>query len=336
MTMRKVRWGVLSTAKIGVEKVLPAMQRGERTTIAAIASRDGDRAKAAAAELGIPRAYGSYEELLADPAIEAIYNPLPNHLHVPWTIKAMEAGKHVLCEKPVGLDAGQARELADAAARTGRLVAEAFMVRHHPQWLTAKAIADSGRLGEVRAIQTSFAYYLIDPANIRNQAGIGGGGLFDIGCYAINTARFIFGGEPERVVGLFDLDPTMGTDRLMSGLAAFSGGRQLGFTCATQLVPCQRVQILGTKGRIEIEIPFNAPPDAPTRIVVDDGRDLSGGGQEVIALPPVDQYTLQGDAFSRAVLGEAPLPWDIGDAILNMRVIDAFFRSAKSESWERP
>lgn len=333
---RKVNWGVLSTAKIGVQTVVPAMQRGRFTTIGAIASRDGEKARAAAARLGIPRAYGSYEELLADPSIEAIYNPLPNHLHVPWTIRALEAGKHVLVEKPVALDAAEAQRLAEASTRTGRLVAEAFMVRHHPQWHRAREIVESGRIGEARAVQTIFSYYLTDPANIRNQADIGGGGLYDIGCYAINTARYIFAGEPERAIGLFDTDPVMRTDRMMSGLAEFSDHRQLAFTCATQLVPCQRVQIMGTRGRIEVEIPFNAPADAPTRLLVDDGRDLLGAGREIVELPAANQYTSQGDAFSRAVLGEQPLAWGMADAIANMRVIDAFFRSARSEHWERP
>ncbi len=334
--VRKVNWGVLSTAQIGTKSVIPAMQRSALCTIGAIASRDGAKAKAAADELGIERAYGSYEELLADPTIEAIYNPLPNHLHVPWSIKAMEAGKHVLCEKPIAIDAKQAHELADASARTKRLVAEAFMVRHHPQWQKAKEIVDSGRIGEARAVQTIFSYCLTDPTNIRNQAEIGGGGLYDIGCYAISTARYVFAGEPERVIGLFDNDSVMRTDRMTSGLAEFGGSRHLSFTCATQLVPCQRVQIFGTRGRIEIEVPFNAPADDATRIVMDDGRNLSGGGREAITLPACNQYTLQGDAFARAVLGEQPLEWGITDAVQNMRVIDAFFRSARSGSWERP
>ncbi|MDX7953705.1 Gfo/Idh/MocA family oxidoreductase [Lichenihabitans sp. Uapishka_5] len=334
--MRKVQWGVLSTAQIGTNHVIPAMQKGELSHIAAIASRGLDKAQAAAAALGIERAYGSYEDLLADPAIEAVYNPLPNHLHVPWSLKALEAGKHVLCEKPVALTAAEAETLAAAATRTGKVVAEAFMVRHHPQWRIAKEIVDSGRIGAARAIQTVFAYHLTDPSNIRNQAGIGGGGLYDIGCYAIATARTIFGGEPERVAGLFDIDPMLGTDRMVSGLAAFGDGRTLGFVCGTQLVPCQRVEILGTKGRIEIAIPFNAPNDLPGRIAVDDGRDLTGGGREVITVPLADQYTLQGDAVSRAILREAPLAWGLDDAVANMRVIDAFFRAARSGGWERP
>ncbi|KQT64045.1 MULTISPECIES: Gfo/Idh/MocA family protein [unclassified Aureimonas] len=333
---RKVNWGVLSTAKIGRVHVIPAMQQGERSVVAAIASRDAATARKVADDLGIERAYGSYEALLAAPDIDAIYNPLPNHLHVPWTIKALEAGKHVLCEKPVALNAEDAALLVEASARTGKIVAEAFMVRHHPQWKAARELVQGGRIGEARAIQTVFAYHLTDPGNIRNNPEIGGGGLYDIGCYAIATARYLFGGEPERVVASFDIDPDMGTDRMATGIAEFSGARHLAFTSATQLAPAQRVTVLGTKGRIEIEIPFNSPIDRPTRILVDDGRDLFGTGRELIELPVSNQYTLQGDAVSAAILGGPPLEVGIEDAVLNMRVIDAFFRSAASGSWERP
>src|SRR4051812_226518 len=260
--MRKIIWGVLSTAKIGRERVLPGMLKSDQLEIRAIASRDEARARQTATALGIPKAYGSYEALLADPEIEAIYNPLPNHLHVPLTIKALEAGKHVLCEKPIALSADGARQIEEARRNTGLLVAEAFMVRFHPQWQRVREIVRSGRLGEVRVIQTIFSYFLTDPDNIRNRVDVGGGGLYDIGCYAINTARYVFSSEPERVIGLFDIDPKMGTDRLTSGLAEFSGHRHLAFTCSTQLVPCQRVQILGTEGRVEIQIPFNAPAGA--------------------------------------------------------------------------
>jgi predicted dehydrogenase len=331
---RKVSWGVLSTAKIGREKVLPAMQRGERSSIDALASRDIARGRAVAETLGIGKVYGSYEELLADPAIEAIYNPLPNHLHVPLTIQALEAGKHVLCEKPISVTVAEAERLAEVARRTGKLVAEAFMVRHHPQWVRAREIVRSGRLGEVRAIQTAFSYFNDDPANIRNQADIGGGGLYDIGCYAIATARYIFEADPTRAAALIDHDPKLGTDRLTSGLLAFPGGRQLAFTCSTQLVPYQRVQILGTKGRVEVQIPFNAPADSATTLFVDDGSDLAGGTILRETVPACDQYTLQGDAFSRAVLGEETLPYGPEDALVNMRIIHALFRSAESGKLE--
>ena len=332
---RKVSWGVLGAAKIGLEKVLPAMQRGEVAHVDAIASRDLAKAQAAAKSLGIARAYGSYEELLADPAIEAIYNPLPNELHVPWTIRALDAGKHVLCEKPIALDADEATALIAARQRTGKLVGEAFMVRHHPQWRRARELVRSGAIGEARAIQTFFAYRLLDANNIRNKPP-GGGALYDIGCYAVQTARFVFGAEPNRVVASLDVDPKFGTDRLTSALIEFPGRRHLTFTCATQIADYQRVTIVGEAGRIEVAVPFNAPIDRPTRITIDSGADLVGGGAKTEDFLLCDQYTLQGDAFSRAVLGEAPLEFPIEDAIANMRVIDAVFRAARNGGWEKP
>jgi predicted dehydrogenase len=333
---KQVSWGILSTANIGIQKVIPAIQRAPLCKVAAIASRDAARSRAVADQLGIETSYGSYEELLADPTIDAIYNPLPNHLHTEWTIRAMEAGKHVLCEKPVALTAPQAQQLVAARERTGKLVAEAFMVRFHPQWLRARELVQAGQIGEVRAIQTVFSYFNDNPDNVRNQADIGGGGLYDIGCYAIATARFIFAGEPERVIAAFAKDPQFGTDRLASALAVFPQNRQLSFVCSTQLVPYQRVQICGTRGRIEIEIPFNAPPQSPTRLFVDNGSDLAGAGISIETFPACDQYSLQAHAFARAVLGEAPWPYPIEDAVSNMRVIDALFRSGESGRWEQP
>ena len=327
--MEKVRWGVLSTANIGVAKVLPAMQAGQRCAITAIASRDEGSAREAASKLGIPRAYGSYEELLADPAIDAVYNPLPNHLHVPWTIKALEAGKHVLCEKPIGLMADQARELAGAAANYPHLkVMEAFMYRFHPQWIRAKEIVKEGGIGELKTIQSFFSYFNDDPQNIRNMAEIGGGGLMDIGCYNISLSRFIFDAEPNRVVGLIERDPQFGTDRITSGMLDFGHGTAT-FTCSTQLSPYQRANIFGTEGRVEVEIPVNAPPDRPCRI-----WHQRGGDTEEITFDTSNQYTLQGDAFSAAILDDTPVPTPLTDAIANMRVIDALVASAKSNAWE--
>ena len=330
---RKVKWGVLGVAKIATEKVIPAMQRGEVSEIAAIASRDIGRAREAGGGLGIPAAYGSYEELLADPQIEAIYNPLPNEFHVPWTVKAMEAGKPVLCEKPIGLDTAEAEALVSARDRTGLLVAEAFMVRFHPQWRRARELVRAGEIGAANAIQTFFSYRLLDPENVRNRPP-GGGGLYDIGCYAVLTARYIFGAEPVRVAATLDRDPSFGTDRLASAVLEFPGARHLTFSAATQLSGHQHVTIVGEKGRIEVLIPFNAPPDRPTRILIDSGADLFGGGARFEEFAVCDQYTLQGDAFSRAVLGEAPLEFPIEDAVLNMRVIDALFRAAERGLWE--
>jgi len=333
--MRKVKWGVLGVAKIAVEKVIPAMQRGEVSEIAAIASREMRKAKAAAEKLGIPRAFGAYEDLLADPGIEAVYNPLPNELHVPWTLRALAAGKHVLCEKPIALDAAEARQLIEARDRSGKLVAEAFMVRFHPQWRRARELARDGSIGETRAIQTFFSYRLLDPDNVRNRPP-GGGGLYDIGCYAVLTARYLFAAEPTRVVATMDRDPNFKTDRLAGALLEFPGGRHLTFTVGTQISAHQRVTIVGDQGRIEVMIPFNAPPDRPTEIAIDDGADLFGGGRRVETFPVCDQYALQGDAFSRAVRDGSPLEYGIEDAIANMRVIDALNRSAESGRWETP
>jgi predicted dehydrogenase len=332
---RKVRWGVLGAANIAVEKVIPAMQRGEWCEIAAIASRDADKAEQAAGDLDIPKAYGSYEDLLGDPEVEAIYNPLPNHLHVPWSIRAAEAGKHVLCEKPVALDASQARKLFEAQARTGVKIGEAFMVRTHPQWLRARELVRAGRIGELRSILGFFSYFNRDAANIRNVHAWGGGGLMDIGCYPINTSRFIFGEEPRRVMALLERDPEMQVDRLTSGMLDFPSGQSV-FTCSTQLVPYQRMQLFGTAGRIEIEIPFNAPNHRPCRIFVDDGSDLFGAGVETESFPVCDQYTIQGDLFSRAIRGEGEVPVPLEDAIRNMAVIDALVKSAESGHWETP
>ena len=330
-----MKWGVIGVAKIAIEKVIPAMQRGEVSEITAIASREISKARAGADKLGIPRAYGSYEDLLADKEIEAIYNPLPNEGHVPWTLKALAAGKHVLCEKPIALDAEEARPLIDARNRSGKLVAEAFMVRFHPQWRRARDLTRDGSIGEAQAIQTFFSYRLLDPDNVRNRPP-GGGGLYDIGCYAILTARYIFGAEPTRVVATIDWCPNFKTDRLTSALLEFPNGRQLTFTVGTQSSARQHVTIMGDKGRIEVMIPFNAPSDRPTEIAIDTGADLFGGGRRIETFPVCDQYTLQGDAFSRAIVDGSPLEFPIEDAIANMRVIDALFRSAKSGAWEKP
>jgi predicted dehydrogenase len=333
--MDKLRWGVLGAAKIATEKVIPAMQRGQRTSVVGIASRDLPRAQQAAARLGIPKAYGSYEALLADPDIDAIYNPLPNHLHVPWTRKAAEAGKHVLCEKPIALSAEEARQLLEVRDRTGVQIQEAFMVRTHPQWLKARALVQEGRIGDLLAMVGYFSYFNRDPSNIRNVPEFGGGALMDIGCYLINTSRFIFGREPDRAIGLVSRDPDMGVDRMTSIMLDFGAGHSVG-TCSTQMVWSQRTVIFGTRGRIQIDIPFNAPPDRPCRLSIDAGQDLTGAGSEIVELEVCNQYTIQGDLFSSAVLDRTPVPCALEDAVANMACIDAVFRSAESGRWEAP
>jgi predicted dehydrogenase len=331
--MPKVRWGVLGVAKIATEKVIPAMQRGEWSAVAAIASRDLEKARAAAARLGIPRAYGSYDELLADPEIDAIYNPLPNDLHVPWTIRAAERGKHVLCEKPIALTAAEARTLIAVRDRTGVRIQEAFMVRTHPQWLKVRELVRGGAIGDLRAMVGVFSFFNRDPKNIRNRPAAGGGALMDIGCYLINTSRFVFEREPSRVCGLMERDPDMGVDRLTSLMLDYGSGHAVG-SCSTQMVPFQRIQVLGTTGRLELEIPFNAPPDRPCRIVKDSGADLFGGGRTAIDIDTCNQYTIQGDLFSKAIVTNDAVPVPLEDAVRNMACIDAVVRSAASGRWE--
>lgn len=329
--MKKVVWGVLSTAKIGWEKVIPAMQKGDCCDIRAIASRSLEKGRAMADKLGIEKAYGSYEELIADPEIEAIYNPLPNDQHVPLTLLAARAGKHVLCEKPIALTATQAAQLREVSDKVH--IMEAFMVRFHPQWLQVRERVRNGELGDLRVIQAYFAYFNRDVNNIRNKVDIGGGALYDIGCYPIVTGRFLFGCEPMRVMSLVDRDPDFKTDRTVSAMLDFGSGRHLNFTVSTQSVVYQRVQVCGTKRRIEIQIPFNAPLGGETKVFSDDGSTLDGASIAAQTLPACNMYTLQGDAFSRAIRGEIALPYGVDDAIANMRVIDALFESEKSGGW---
>ncbi len=327
----KLRWGVLSTAKIGREKVIPAIGRSALGRVDALASRDLNNGLSVARSLGIARAYGSYEELLADPEIDAVYNPLPNHLHVDWTLAALKAGKHVLCEKPVGMSAADAERLR---AASGHLVlAEAFMVRQHPQWLRARQLVREGRIGALSAMQIFFSYVNRDAQNIRNRVETGGGAILDIGCYAVVAGRFFFEAEPVRAVALVERDAAFGTDRLASAIIDFGAGRHLTFTVSTQLAPHQRVTLAGPMGRIEMPIPFNAPQGEATRLLLDDGSGLGGISTVEEGISPSDQYAEQADAFARAVMGETPLPYGLDDAVANMRVLDALFQSEKTGTW---
>lgn len=327
--MRKIRWGILGVARIATVRVIPAMQKGKLTEVAAIASRNAAKAEKAAEELGIPKAYASYEELLADPDIDAVYIPLPNHMHVPWSIRAAEAGKHVLCEKPVGMNAAEVRELIAARDRTGVTIGEAFMVQTHPQWVGTVELVRSGAIGKLRAAYGSFGYSRPEPENIRNIREYGGGGLMDVGCYPIKVSRMVFGEEPVRVWGVLERDPKFGTDTLASAILQFPSG-QCVFTCGTKIVLNQSMQFLGTEGRIEFEIPFNAVTGETSRIFLDTGVDVIGTGVSAQEFPACDQYTVQGDEFSRAILERGRPPVPLEDSLNNMKVIDALFRSADS------
>ena len=331
----KVKWGILGAAPIAKRRVLPAMRDCVRSEVAAIASRSLEKAKAFATEFSIPKTYGSYEELLDDPEIEAIYNPLPNHLHVEWSIRAASRGKHVLCEKPLSRTVAEARRLLAARDEYGVKIGEAFMIRTHPQWLRTEELVRSGRIGKLRSAFSVFGYFTIDPQSTRNVAEYGGGGLLDIGCYPIKTSRFVFGDEPVRVIACLERDPSFGTDRLASGVLEFPCGQSI-FTVSTQMVYCQKAQFLGTTGRIDVEVPFNAPTDRPSRILIDDGRDLLGSGVVVESFPICNQFTIQADLFSAAIRDNREVPNPLEDSVLNMAVIEALFRSAESDRWERP
>ncbi len=335
MTSREtLRWGVLGAAKIAVTHVIPAMQRSRSSTVVAIGSRALAKAQRAASECGIVRAFGSYEDVLSDPTVDAVYIPLPNHLHVPWTVRALAAGKHVLCEKPIALSASEARLIRDAQQGTSLVVGEAFMVRTHPQWERVQSLVDDGTIGELRAIHGHFSYFHDDPNNVRSHPEWGGGALLDIGCYPITIARTLFRAEPVEVVALVEVDPKLRVDRLASVIMNFPTG-QATFTVGGQLVLHQSMQLFGTRGRIGVDVPFNAPITHHCQITIDHGRDLARGGIVTIELPLVDQYREQAEQFVRAVRGERAVAVGINDAIANMAVLDAITCSQQSRMWER-
>jgi len=326
--MRKIRWGILSTARIGTQKVIPGMQKGKYCDIAAISSRNIEKAEKAARELGIPKAYGSYKELIEDKEIDAIYNPLPNHLHVEWTVNSLKAGKHVLCEKPVTMNYDEAVLLYNEIKKyPGLKVMEAFMYRHHPQIIKTRELIENGLIGELRTVHTMFSYYNVNPDDIRNKSDIGGGGLLDIGCYCISISRYVFNSEPERVCASIEYDPELKIDRMVSCIMEFEKGNAV-FTCSTQLTNHQYAVISGTKGKIEIGYPFTPSPDDPAKIVL-----YKDEGKQEFLFDPCDQYTLQGDSFSQSVINNTDVFTPLSDAIANMKVIDKIFESGKTGDW---
>ena len=329
--MKKIRWGVISTARIGLEQVIPAFQKSEYCEVTAIASRSVKKASKAAGLLGIKKAYGSYEALLEDPEVDAIYNPLPNNMHLEWTLRAMEAGKHVLCEKPIGLTVGEVEEMIRTRDRCGVLAGEAFMVKTHPQWIDTRNRVKRGEVGDLRLIQAMFSYYNTDPENIRNIRELGGGGMWDIGCYCVTMSRFLFGEEPERVVATLEFDPKLGTDRLGMVLMEFPSGRSQ-FAISTQLAPYQRVHLFGTGGHLEVVIPWNAPNDRPCRVTQDTG-DILLEKIGVHEYPVTDQYTVMGDAFSEAIIRQTEVPVTLEDGLMNTRVLAAIFESSSRGEW---
>ena len=331
---RAVRWGVLGAARIAVRHVLPALRGSAGSSIHAIASRSAETAQQLARSFEIPHAYPSYAQLLADPQIDAVYIPLPNDLHALWTIRALEAGKHVLCEKPLAMNLEQARSIQAAAQRSGCLVAEGYMIRFHPQWHRVRQLIQAGELGEVRAIQSYFAYDNPPGDNLRNLVGHGGGALYDIGGYAIVAARYVFAADPQRAIAALHREPAHGVDRLASALVCFGGGRQLSLVCATMLPRAQSLVIHGSRARLTVETPFNPARERACRLLLDDGRDLDGGGLRVERIAPADQYQLQCEAFARAVLDGGGYRYGIEDAMVNVGTTEALFRSEQSGCWE--
>ncbi len=333
---QKVKWGILGAASIARRRVVPAMSQCEMAEVAAVASRSIETAREFARAFAIPKAYGTYEELINDPEIEVIYNPLPNHLHVEWSIRAASRGKHVICEKPIARTVAEARRLLEARDEYGVKIGEAFMVRTHPQWLRAQELVCEGRIGKLRSALGIFSYCNVNPANVRNSLEYAGGALMDIGCYPIRMSRFIFGEEPVGALACAELDPSFKTDRLTSAILEFPRGQCI-FTASTQMVYYQRMQFFGTEGRLDIEIPFNAPTDKPCRIFLDNGKDLYAGGSQITeSLPICNQFTIQGDLFSKAVRENQEVPNSMEDAVCNTAVIEALFRSMKTGQWEKP
>jgi len=330
--VKVLRWGIMGNAKIAREWLIPAIRESSYAELAAVASRDMNRATALANSLAEnmdrPFAFGSYEDLLASDQVDAVYIPLPNHLHVPWSIRALEAGKHVLCEKPLGLNSAEVEQLRDVAKRFPKqLVMEAFMYRFHPQWQRVAELQESGAIGQVRHVQASFTYNNTDPENVRNMPGIGGGGLMDIGCYCISAARFIFGKEPARVIGDLDWDPQFATDRHASGILDFGQGMST-FQCSTQSFSSQMVKIIGEKGTLEVENPFFRREGIPSRLIL-----YRNDIRETIVIGIFNQYVIQVDAFSNAALNQLAAPTPLDDALGNMKVIDALFTSAREQAW---
>lgn len=320
-----LRWGVMSTAKIGRTSMIPGIQRASRCELVAIASRDEAAARLMADDFGVPTTHGSYEALLSDPEVDAVYIPLPNHLHARWTLAAARAGKHVLCEKPLAMTASDAQEMVDVCAAEGVVLMEAFMYRLHPSWTTVRELVASGRIGELRAVQSWFSYFNDDPTNIRNIHAYGGGALFDVGCYCVNLSRMLFGGEPVGVKASVIRDPDMEVDVVTSAILEFDKGVAT-FTCSTRTEPDQRVHVYGTEGRITIPIPFNIPPHLPTEVLVTAGGDPPLHPEvERIPIDPADPYAVQAELFAGAVLGGTPVPIPPQDAAANLKVIERIF-----------
>jgi len=323
--MSTLRIGILSTADIARRKVVPGMGKASRVEVVAIASRDPGRARRVAAELGIPNAHESYESLLADPLVDAVYIPLPNNLHAHWTMAAARAGKHVLCEKPLAMTSADAQQMVDVCHAERVRLMEAFMYRLHPSWVAARELLAGGRIGQLTAIQSWFSYHNDDPANIRNIRAAGGGALYDIGCYQVNLSRMLFESEPTRIEASVIRDPQTGVDVVTSAVLEF-GDRVSAFTSSIRAEDDQQVHVYGTRGRLSIAIPFNIPPDRPTQVVITAGGDPPvAPASEVLTFGTADPYAVETERFAEAILDDLPTPVPPEDAVANLRVMERIF-----------
>lgn len=322
--MSTVRWGILSTAKIGLNQVIPAIQASGNGTVTAIASRDRVKAQEAAAQVGIPSAYGSYDDLLRDPAVDAVYIPLPNGLHAEWTIQAAQAGKHVLCEKSLCVTAEEARRMVDACEAAGVLLMEAFMWRHHPRHARVKELLLQGAIGEPRVVRANFSFPLRDPGNIRMVRELGGGALMDLGCYCINAARFLFDDEPVAVNAAGRFGDRTGVDMTLAAVLEFSGDRFAHFECSFDVFGGQRYGVVGDGGYIEVPDAFGPGNELPTVLHLN-----TGSGRKEESIPGANQYVRMVESFAQAILDGGALQAPAESGSNNMRVVDACLRSAK-------
>jgi len=326
--MKKIKIGVIGVSGHLQSRILLPMTKSDKVEVVALASRDIEKAKGVAKTWGIQKAYGDYNELLEDPDIDAVYIPLPNHLHLEWIKKAVKANKHVLCEKPLTLNSIETKEVMDLAKNNNVKIMEAFMYRFHPKWKMVNELMKVNGIGEVQSIHTVFTYSNNDPKNIRNIKDYGGGALMDIGCYAISSARYILGNEPSRVLGLSSYSESTETDVLSSGIMDFGKSRAL-FTVSTSLFPAQEVKVYGTGGTLEVIIPFNDNYDMKGQVKI-----VTGLGERIVEFEPVNQYGEMLNAFADSINGDTPVPVSLKDSYMNMQIMDQLIKSSENNLWE--
>ena len=327
--MKKLKIGVLGVSNHLIKRIILPLQETNNCFIYGIASRNSEKAISASRQYNIPKYYESYDDLLSDKDIDIVYIPLPNHLHAEWIKKSADAGKHVLCEKPLCMNAKESEDAISYVDKKGIKLMEAFMYKFHPLWIHVKNIIDTKQIGDITYIHTSFSYNNPSKTNIRNIKEYGGGAMMDIGCYAVSVPRFLLGREPEKTVSLINRHPDFGTDILSSAIMDFGTSRST-FTVGTLSDAHQRVEITGTAGKITIPIPFNTFVDVRSTITI-----TNSIGERTVEFAPADQYGIMFDVFAKTVINDHPVPVNAMDALLNQKVVDAIFRSGESDAWEK-